>query len=224
VFTYKTERGFDVGTPRIAVIVQRQVDSEVAGIGFSLNPVTNDYDEAVIDASWGLGSSVVEGRVSPDHFVVNKVVGTVVEETRGNKRLSTWVDADHGTADRDNDRPTDRTLTDAQLAELTDTLGRVERLYETPVDIEWAYAAGRLYLLQARPITTFVPLPPEMVTGPEERRVLYGDAALSKGMTTSAAISPLGLDNMQGMFSTILASLVGPVTYAPSPLIVIPSC
>ena len=60
-------------SPRIAVVVQQQIDGEVAGVGFSLNPLANDYDEAVIDANWGLGESVVAGLVSPDHFIVDKV-------------------------------------------------------------------------------------------------------------------------------------------------------
>jgi phosphoenolpyruvate synthase/pyruvate phosphate dikinase len=92
VLAYKKEHGFDLWAPRFAVIVQRQIDSEVAGVGFSLNPVTNDYDEAVISANWGLGTSVVEGLVTPDHFVVNKVERQVVEETRGAKHLSIWLE------------------------------------------------------------------------------------------------------------------------------------
>ena len=101
VFIYKKEHGFDVWSPCIAVVVQQQVDSEVAGVGFSLNPVTNDYDEAVIEANWGLGTSVVEGLVSPDHFVVNKVERRVVEETRGDKHLSIWLDSAGGTTARE---------------------------------------------------------------------------------------------------------------------------
>lgn len=65
VLTYKKTHGFDVWSPRLAVIVQRQIDSEIAGVAFSLNPATNDYDEAIIEANWGLGTSVVEGLTSP---------------------------------------------------------------------------------------------------------------------------------------------------------------
>ncbi|MBA2556076.1 MAG: hypothetical protein H0V12_01820, partial [Chloroflexi bacterium] len=217
VFTYKAERGFDLWNPRIAVVVQRQVASEVSGVGFSLNPVTNDYDEAVIDASWGLGTSVVDGRVSPDHFVIDKVGRVVLEETRGDKRVSAWLDAEQGTVERQDYRSAERTLTDTQLRELTDLLCRIEALYEVPVDVEWAYAGGRLHVLQARPITTYVPLPPEMLTRPGERRQLYGDAALSKGLTTNTAISPLGLDNMESLFTGILESRVGPLKRDVSP-------
>ena len=72
VLVYKREHGFDLLSPRLAVIVQEQIASEVAGVAFSLNPLTNDYDEAVIDSNWGLGESVVAGLAEPDHFVVDK--------------------------------------------------------------------------------------------------------------------------------------------------------
>ena len=193
VFAYKRARGFDMLSPRIAVVVQRQINSEVAGVGFSLNPLTNDYDEAVIDASWGLGESVVAGRASPDHFVIDKVSGKVVDEKIGAKQVSIWLGREGGTVEREGYRSTDLTLSAAQFAELTSVLCRIEELYGYPTDIEWAYADGQLYVLQARPITTHVPLPPEMATKPGERRRLYADAALSQGVTINAPISPLGL-------------------------------
>lgn len=217
VFTYKAARGVDVWSPRFAVVVQRQIDSEVAGVGFSINPATNDYDEAAIAANWGLGSSVVDGRVSPDSFVVNKVDRELVEETRGDKRISVRIDPAGGTLEREDARAAERTLTDGQLHELTDVICRIEALFEQPVDIEWAYADGRLHLLQARPITTHVPLPSGMVTKPGERRQLYGDAALSKGLTSNAPISALGLDNMESLVTAVLESWVGPLQTHVSP-------
>ncbi|UCE26720.1 MAG: hypothetical protein JSW52_10295 [Candidatus Coatesbacteria bacterium] len=193
VLVYKKEHGFDVFSPRIAVVVQRQIDSEVAGVGFSLNPLTNDYDEAVIDANWGLGESVVVGLASPDHFVVGKVGRRILEKNLGAKQVSIWTTHEGGTVEREGHRSTERTLNDDRLRELTGMICRIETLFGKPMDIEWAYAGGHLYVLQARPITRYVPLAPEMVTGPGERRRLYSDAALSKGMTLNAPISPLGL-------------------------------
>ena len=209
VLVYKKEHGFDVLSPRIAVVVQQQIDSEVAGVGFSLNPLTNDYDEAVIDANWGLGESVVAGLVSPDHFIVDKVGRQVVNKKLGAKQVSIWLAPDGGTIERKGHRSAELTLSDAQLGELTDMMCRIEELYEKPTDIEWAYAGDKLHVLQARPITTYVPLPPEMVTKPGERRRLYVDAALSKGLTINAPISPMGLDWMEGLISSVLEELVG---------------
>ena len=193
VFVYKREHGFDVLVPRIAIVVQQQIASELAGVGFSLNPLTNDYDEAVIDANWGLGESVVAGLASPDHFVIDKVSGQLVESKLGAKQVSIWLDPNGGTVEREAYRSMDLTLNEAQLDELTRVLCRIEEISGHPTDIEWAYAEGQLHVLQARPITTHVPLPPEMATKPGERRRLYVDAGLSQGLTINEPISPLGL-------------------------------
>ena len=210
VFAYKQAHGFDVLSPRIAVVVQYQINSDVAGVGFSLNPLTNDYDEAVIDANWGLGESVVAGLASPDHFVVDKVSGKLVEKKLGAKHVSIWLGRDGGTIEREGYRSTDLTLSKAQLDELARALCRIEELDGRQTDIEWAYADGQLHLLQARPITTYVPLPPEMVTSPGERRRLYADAALSKGLTTNEPISPLGLAWIEDMlYSHAMKGLLG---------------
>lgn len=197
VLVYKEQHGFDPFAPRLAVIVQRQLDSEVSGVGFSLDPHSNDYDHAVIDACWGLGEALVSGRTTPDHFRVDKVTGEILERNLGAKEISFWLGPDGGTLERRGHRTGEATLGDGQLAELTTMLGRIEELFASPVDVEWAYAQGRLHLLQARPITTYVPLPPEMLTRPGEKRRLYADAALAKGLTINAPISPMGLDWMR---------------------------
>lgn len=72
VAAYNAAHGMDLDRQSVAVIVQEQLDSDVAGVGFSINPGNNDYDEVVIDANWGLGESVVSGTVAPDHFVLEK--------------------------------------------------------------------------------------------------------------------------------------------------------
>lgn len=210
VFAYKQAHGFDPLAPRLAVVVQEQVDSEVAGVGFSLDPVTNDYDEAVINASWGLGESVVAGLISPDHFVVDKVDLRIVERRLGAKQTSIWLTPDGGTHQRDGYRATEFSLDDEQLREVTGALSRIEALYGMPVDIEWAYAGSRLHILQARPITTYIPLPPELLTAPGARRRLYSDVSLASGLTINAPISPLGLDWMQVLIEKMTTIMIGP--------------
>ncbi|MCP4231704.1 MAG: hypothetical protein GY771_16360 [bacterium] len=207
VLVYKKDHGFDVLSPRIAVVVQQQIDSEVAGVGSSLNPLTNDYDEAVIDANWGLGESVVAGLASPDHFIVDKVGRQVIEKELGAKQVSIWTDPGGGTIERKGHRSTEQTLSDDQLGELTEMICQIEALYEKPMDIEWAYTGGHLFVLQARPITRYVPLAPEMMTRPDERRRLYADAALSKGMTLNSPISPLGLAWLEGFMLSLVKGL-----------------
>jgi pyruvate,water dikinase len=209
VLAYKRSHGFDLRSPRFAVVVQRQLDSEVAGVGFSLNPLNNDFDEVVINANWGQGESVVSGSVSPDQFVVDRVAGRVIDKTLGSKQSSIWLDPAGGTREQSGHRCSELTLDEARVAELTETIGRIETLFEKPVDVEWAYAEGRLHVLQARPITRYVPLAPEMITAPGERRRLYTDAGLSKGMTTNAPFSPMLLDLYRDLLSSLLDERFG---------------
>ena len=217
VFVYKREHGFDVLAPRIAVVVQQQIASDIAGVAFSLNPLTNDYDEAVIDANWGLGESIVAGVASPDHYVVDKVSHRLVQEKLGAKQVSIWLGEDGDTLERGGYRSTDLTLSESRLIEIVELLCRIEKLYGHPIDIEWAYSESQLYVLQARPITTYVPLPPEMLTRPGERRRLYVDAALSKGLTINEPISPLGLSWMEDvLYSGPMSWLLGVSDFTPA--------
>jgi rifampicin phosphotransferase len=85
VVVYKRQTGFAIDDPRIAVIVQRQIASDVAGVGFSLDPVVNDYDEAVFTANWGLGETVVQGIATPDTFTVDKVTLVIKRRILGAK-------------------------------------------------------------------------------------------------------------------------------------------
>jgi len=210
VSAYRRERGLQ-RSPNFAVVVQQQIDSEVAGVGFSLNPVNNDYDEAVFASSWGLGSSVVDGQVSADHLVVDKVSGARVEETLGDKRVAVRLADSGGVISQPESRASERALSDAQVAELVAILGQVESTFGGPVDIEWAFADGQLHLLQARAITTFIPLAPAMQTAPGEQRRIYLDAALSKGMTSNRPYSVLGLDQIARSFGGLITRWFGSV-------------
>jgi phosphoenolpyruvate synthase/pyruvate phosphate dikinase len=163
----------------------------VSGVAFSLNPLTNDYDEAVIDANWGQGESVVSGSVSPDSFIIDKIKRNILNKKLGSKLSSMWLDEEGGLKDKKKYRSDEFCLSENQLMELTASTCQIESLYDQPMDIEWSYANGQLYILQARPITTYIPLTKEMQTEPGEPRRLYLDAALSKGMTTNAPMSPL---------------------------------
>ncbi|MEZ0368350.1 MAG: PEP/pyruvate-binding domain-containing protein, partial [Candidatus Sericytochromatia bacterium] len=179
VMLYKQQHGFDPHQPRIAVVVQRQIASEIAGVGFSLNPLSNAFDEAVISANWGLGETVVAGLASPDYFVVDKIAMQIRERRLGAKQTAIWLLPDGGTQERSDARHDAWTLSDPQLLELVRQLLDLEALYAQPLDIEWAFAEGQLYLLQARPITGWMPLPPDLLTAPDAPKRLYGDFTIS---------------------------------------------
>lgn len=158
---YRETNGIDHGAVSIAVVVQVLVDAEVAGVLFTANPVTGRRREAVIDASPGLGEVVVSGAVNPDHFVVDVDTGRVTERRIGDKRMIIRAGPGGGTVrvERDATGAT-ACLDDRQLRDLAVLGRRVEMLYGAPQDAEWAIdAAGRIWLTQARPITTLYPLP-----------------------------------------------------------------
>ncbi len=193
VLSYKLARGLDPLDCSMALIIQKQIASETAGVAFSINPLSNDYDEAVIEANPGLGEPLVAGLVRPDHWVIDKPSGKILEFRPGDRRVCRRLEADGRQVDQVGE-PSDTPCIDPQqLDELLVRLEQVERLFECPVDIEWAIADDRLYLLQARPITAWVPLAPSLVTPPGQRRRLYMDAGLSSGLTINAPISPMGL-------------------------------
>jgi len=193
VFVYKKEHGFALDKPRIAVVVQKQLAADTAGVAFSLNPVNNCYDEAVINANFGLGESVVSGIVSPDSFIVDKVSRTILERKVGKKETSIWLSSEGGTYEEPSPSRSRLCLSDGQLLALTDALVGVEETFGKPIDVEWAFTDGKLHLLQARPVTAYFQLPEVMVTAPGEPKRLYADLTLTKwGM--QEPVSVMGTD------------------------------
>lgn len=208
VAVYKTEHGFDAASPRIAIVVQRQIASDVSGVAFSIDPISNDYDRAVFNANWGLGETVVAGTATPDTFVVDKLRGRIILRHAGKKETSLWLTKGGGTNERADPRHDELTLSDEQLGQLTALVTKVERIYGKPVDCEWAYESGALYLLQARPVTGFVPLLPEMQTEPGGRRRLYLDATISiQGIFKP--LSPMGSSLLANLFRRLSLTLTG---------------
>jgi rifampicin phosphotransferase len=143
---------------RIAVVVQLMVEAEFAGVMFTANPVTGARDEVVVDATPGLGEAVVSGLVTPDHYVLDSQ-GGVREHTQGQREVVIRTAAGGGVTHDTEAGTGPATLPDPVLTELA-ALGRsVTAHFGTPQDIEWAYAAGRIWLVQARPMTALPPPP-----------------------------------------------------------------
>ncbi|MFC1936044.1 PEP/pyruvate-binding domain-containing protein [Chloroflexota bacterium] len=193
VFLYKQEHGYPIDQPRIAVIVQQLIPGEISGVAFSLNPVNNCYDQAVINANYGLGESVVAGQVSPDSFVVDKVSGEILEKTIGKKETSIWANLSGGTHEAPAKDRDQACLSNDRVSAVVELVIKTEALYGKPIDIEWTIANDQLYLLQARPITTYVPLPEEMLTEPGAERTLYIDITMYK-QGINQPMSVMGLE------------------------------
>jgi pyruvate,water dikinase len=152
---YRRRQGLSAKRPQLAVLVQQLVASDVSAVVFSANPITGSRDEIIINASWGLGESIVGGTVMPDTFVVRKSDLAVVQRVLADKQRMT-VPAPGGTHEVETPRFLRNTssLNDGQVIEMAKLALTLETTLEHPVDVECAYARGELYLLQCRPITT----------------------------------------------------------------------
>jgi phosphoenolpyruvate synthase/pyruvate phosphate dikinase len=152
---YRRQQGLSVEHMQIAVLVQQLVASDVSAVVFSANPITGNHDEIMINASWGLGESIVGGTVTPDTFIVRKSDLEVINRVITDKQRMT-ISALGGTREVEVPRflRSEVSLNDEQILEMAKLALTLETTMGYPVDVECAYAAGKLYLLQCRPITT----------------------------------------------------------------------
>jgi pyruvate,water dikinase len=152
---YRRAAGFDIASTSMAVVVQRMALCDVAGVGFSMNPITGNLREQVFDANYGLGESVVSGEAAVDHFTVGKADGEILARQVAEKNMKVIARADGGVEEvrlsgHERAAPC---LSPDQVRELSALLRQVEQVYGFPQDIEWGFANGDLWLLQSRPIT-----------------------------------------------------------------------
>jgi pyruvate,water dikinase len=152
---YRRKQGLSGARLQLAVLVQQLVASDVSAVVFSANPITGSRDEIMINASWGLGESIVGGTVTPDTFIVRKSDLVITSRSVADKQRMT-VSVPGGTCEVDVPRflRTQAALNDAQAMEMAQLARTLDATMNRPVDIECANAGGKLYLLQCRPITT----------------------------------------------------------------------
>lgn len=129
---YANERNLSEEQLTVAVVVQKMIDSEVSGVTFTANPITNNLNEIMIESGFGLGELVVGGMITPDNFIVNKKTLKIKNKTIQNKS----------------------SLSDWQIKKLAKLSLQIEKLFKSPQDIEWALEKNKFYILQSRPITT----------------------------------------------------------------------
>lgn len=163
---YRAQRELGRDVIALAVVVQKLVPAEVAGILFTANPRDGNRTQVQISAAWGLGDAVVGGRVTPDDYTVDKETRTVIRREIADKQVMT-VRTGGATEDRPVPQNLRRvpTLEEHDVQELTRLGGEIEALFGMPMDIEWALAHGEVAILQARPITG---LPEAIVPPPEQ--------------------------------------------------------
>lgn len=147
---YARQKCIEANKVAMAVVVQELVDAEVSGVMFTVNPVTGDRSETVINATWGLGEPLVSGKVNPDEVVIDTVTRIRKRTTVGSKELVLNASGSQVTDRRLADA---LCLTDELIGQLMDSSDRLAEHFHGPQDVEWAWR-DTLYILQTRPLTT----------------------------------------------------------------------
>lgn len=189
--TYRIQNGFDHRKGYLSVVIQRMVFPKASGIMFTADPVTSNRKVLSIDASFGLGESLVSGLVNADIYKVRE--GRIIDKKISTKKLAIHALKEGGTveAEIDSERQDLQTLTDEEILHL-ESLGRkIEDHFGCPQDIEWCTAEGSFFIVQSRPITTLYPIPKPEVEGTR----VYVSMGHLQMMTED--IKPLGISFCQ---------------------------
>jgi rifampicin phosphotransferase len=185
--TYRLRHGFEHRKVQMAVVVQRMVVPDAAGILFTADPLTSNRKVASVEASFGLGEALVSGLVNPDVYTVRD--GEVVGKTVATKQLAIHASTASGTHEQpiEVDRQQQPALTDAQVMRLVRLGRRVEAHFGCPQDIEWCLVDNHFEFVQSRPITTLFPIP----AADDEANHVYVSVGHQQMMTDP--MKPLGL-------------------------------
>jgi len=164
---YRFEKELHTTKISVAVVVQKMVQSEVSGIAFSVHPVTEDYNQLIIEAGFGLGEAIVSGSVTPDSYVIEKEPRRIIDKNITYQSRALWRAGPGGPSnpsgqanewrELSQEEGSKPALSDEQALELAEIILRIESHYGFPCDIEWAFEAGTFFITQSRPITTLAP-------------------------------------------------------------------
>ncbi len=152
---YRNEKNVKQKKVDIAVVIQKMIFADSSGVLFSINPVSNNKNEIVINASWGLGESIVSGLVTPDTLIFNKKTKKNISKNISEKKIMTVL-----TKTGSEEKPVPKeiqklaVLSNQNILGLINLAEKIENYTKYPIDIEWAFCDGELFLLQVRPITT----------------------------------------------------------------------
>ncbi len=186
---YRHEQGLDHLKVGIAVPVQRMVQSEAAGVMFTVEPLTND-DKITIEAVYGLGEAIVSGEITPDLYLVNKGGFDILEKriAKQDWHLVKSPEGGGGIEEANIKLPVseavqeNQKLSDDEIVTLARLGAKIEELYQFPQDIEWAKEGEELYIVQTRPITTLKSVGEEIAEEVLEAPVLVSGSPASPGL------------------------------------------
>lgn len=186
VLSYLRALGEDIPVS-VGIVIQAMVPAEVSGVLFTVNPLTGDAGEVVISAAYGLGSAVVDGRVTPDTYRVDKATGQLRDRIIGAKAHQTVLERSGGVREVSVPQALRESpaLSEAQLLHLTDLAARVERHFGDARDLEWGIAQQQVYVLQARPIVVPSVRPrrgSRRDRPPDRRKIVWSNANVGEAL------------------------------------------
>jgi pyruvate,water dikinase len=149
---YREKNNFKHDEVLIAVVVQKMVESAKAGVLFTVNPVTKDRKEMVIEGSFGLGELVVAGQITPDTYLVSRE-GEVKDITIGSKKKGLFLENGKN-VEKELENSDEQVLNEEELKVISEMGVAIEKHYGSPQDIEWCIEDNELFIVQSRPITT----------------------------------------------------------------------
>jgi len=152
---YRFEKKLNKDKISVAVVVQKMVDSEESGIAFSVHPVTQDENQIIIEAGFGLGEAIVSGSITPDSYVIDKQGFSILDINVNEQTKALYKKSKGGNEWKElKEKGKKQVLTEKEIIELSKLIIKIEKHYGFPCDIEWAKEKGKFYIVQSRPITT----------------------------------------------------------------------
>ncbi|MHC4777998.1 MAG: PEP/pyruvate-binding domain-containing protein, partial [Planctomycetota bacterium] len=217
-YEYRRHNGIEHRTVDMAVIVQTLVEADAAGILFTADPVSGRKDRMIVEGSFGLGEAVVSSRVSPDRFILDRTDSRVLDRTISSKDLILRVDGRRGVVEEE---PTAEKkeipcLDEEAARRLGEMAVKVEGLFGSPQDVEWAVHEGKVYLLQSRPITNLPP-PPAEASRDKTPRPAVGDPRAPVQVWTNAnagevvpdVVTPFAWSMIENLLQVLFGKIFG---------------
>ena len=195
-FSYRVSQGIDHHSVNMAVIVQVMIQSEISGVTFTADPVSGDQNLIVTESSWGMGAAIVDGRVSPDQYIVRKDTEVVQSKRIADKKFmvpASIADTDSRLSPVPASLRLSETLSASRLDTLTHWAKKSEAYFGSQQDIEWAFTADEFFILQSRPVT---------VMGQKEDEIPRGEFVLFKPLAENFTdpLLPLSQDLFVKLF------------------------
>lgn len=182
---YRQENKFDHLEVGIAVVVQEMIGCDISGVMFTIDPVTHEKNRIVIEAIYGLGEYIVQGKVIPDRYAVERKSLDIISRDIAKQTVQlTKVGGSNKRTKVPKKLQTKRKLNDKQIVELARLGKKIHQHYFFPQDIEWVLVKNKIFIVQTRPVTTIKKEAPEKTVKKINRRILFKGVPASPGIVS----------------------------------------